>query len=71
MTALSSPYIAQERPLRARFCQFAQSASLFVSRSAIALKIKVRSRAKSKRAISKSDVPSSDNTNQHHTYTDD
>jgi hypothetical protein len=63
MTALSSPSIAQERT--------AQSASLFVSRSAIALKIKVRSRAKSERAISKSDVPSSDNTNQHHTYTDD
>jgi len=46
-------------PLRALFCQFAQSALLFVSRSAIALKIKVRSRAKSERAISKSDVPSS------------
>ena len=42
-------------PLRARFCQFAQSAPLFASRSAIALKIKVRSRA-----ISKSDMPSSD-----------
>ena len=46
-------------PLRALFCQFAQSASHFVSRSDIALKIKVRSRAKSGRAISKSDVPSS------------
>ena len=34
-------------PLRARFCQFAQSPSLFVSRSAITLEIKVRSRAKS------------------------
>ena len=53
-------------PLRARFCQFAQSASLFVSRSAIAPKIKVRSRAKSERAISKSDVPSSaDQCTQH------
>ena len=46
-------------PLKIWFCQFAQSASLFVSRSAIAPKIKVRSRAKSERAISKSDVPSS------------
>ena len=42
-----------------RFCQFAQSASLFASRSAIALKMKVRSRVKSERVISKSDVPSS------------
>ena len=46
-------------PLRAQFCQFAQSAPLFALRSAIALKMKVRSRAKSERAISKSDVPSS------------
>ena len=45
-------------PLRAQFCQFAQSAPLFALRSAIALKMKVRSRAKSERAISKSDVPS-------------
>jgi len=44
-------------PLKIRFCQFAQSASLFVSISANAPKIKLRSRAKSERAISKSDVP--------------
>jgi len=48
-------------PLRARFCQFAQSAPLFASRSAIAPKMKVRSRAKSDWAISKSDMPSSEN----------
>ena len=62
--ALFYPYIAQERTaqsaiLSVRSERFAQSASLFVSRSAIAVKIKVRSRAKSERAISKSDVPSS------------
>ena len=38
--------------LKILFCQFAQSAPLFVSRSTIAPKMKVRSRAKS-------DMPSS------------
>ena len=52
----------KSRPLRARFCQFAQSAPLFASRSAIAPKMKVRSRAKSDWAISKSDMPSSEYT---------
>ena len=47
-------------PLKIWFCQFAHCASLFLLRSAIAPKIKVRSRAKSDWAISKSDVPSSD-----------
>ena len=47
------------RPLKIWFCQFTQSASLIVSRSAIAPKMKVRSRAKSDWAISKSDMPSS------------
>ena len=46
-------------PLKIWFCQFAHCASLFVSRSAIAPKITVRSRAKSDWPISKSDVPSS------------
>ena len=46
-------------PHKIWFCQFAHCASLFVSRSAIAPKMKVRSRAKSDWAISKSDVPSS------------
>ena len=46
-------------PLKIWFCQFARCASLFFLRSAIALKIKVFSRAKSDWAISKSDVPSS------------
>jgi len=45
--------------LRICFCQFAQSASLFVSRSAIAPKVKVHSWAKRERVISKSNVPSS------------
>jgi len=42
-------------PLKIWFCQFARCASLFFLRSAIAPKIKVRSRAKSDWAISKSD----------------
>ena len=45
--------------LKIWFCQFAQSAPLFVSRSAIAPKMKVHLRAKSDWAISKSDMPSS------------
>ena len=48
------------RPLKIWFRQFAQSAPLFVSRSAIAPKMKVCSRAKSDWAISKRDAPSSD-----------
>ena len=46
-------------PHKIWFCQFAHCALLFVSRSAIAPKIKVRSRAKSDWGISKRDVPSS------------
>ena len=47
------------RPLKIWFCQFAHCTSLFLLRSAIAPKMKVRSREKSDWAISKSDVPSS------------
>ena len=52
-TALFYPHIAQERT--------AQSEILSVRSEcfALCLKMKVRSRAKSERAISKSDVPSS------------
>ena len=46
-------------PLKIWYRQFARCALLFFLRSIIAPKIKVRSRAKSDWAISKSDVPSS------------
>ena len=56
-TALFYPYIAHERTLRIWIMSV--RSSLFFSLSAIAHKIMVRSRAKSDRAISKSDAPSS------------
>jgi len=46
LTALFYPYIAYEQTAQNfDFCQFAHCASLFTSRSAIAPKMKVRSRA--------------------------
>ena len=66
LTALFCPYIAHELTaqnliLSVRSLRFARCTSLFLLSSAIAPKIKVRSRAKSDWAISKSDMPSSTN----------
>jgi len=59
-TALFYPYIARERTAQNLISSVRSERSALCSRSAIAPKMKVHSRAKSDLAISKSDVPSSD-----------